>query len=208
MTLVGGHPSMTPQVRHPARRRPRGEPARARSHAARTGIQPRAGQLRPRRAQRGAQARLRADPARRGDARSRRLRDRRADPGARALAPDPDHLPDRELPQRFARVPRLLGRRGRLHLQAVQPRGAPVEGRGLRRALTSSARRSSGRPQALLRAHEELEERVRARTRELATANESLRAEIEERKRIEARPADAARERAARARRRRRRSIG
>jgi signal transduction histidine kinase len=40
--------------------------------------------------------------------------------------------------------------------------------------------------QALLRAHEELEERVRARTRELATANESLRAEVDERKKIEA----------------------
>ena len=40
--------------------------------------------------------------------------------------------------------------------------------------------------QALLRAQEELEERVRARTRELAAANESLRAEVEERKRIEA----------------------
>ena len=40
--------------------------------------------------------------------------------------------------------------------------------------------------QALLRAHDELEERVRARTRELAGANASLRAEVEERKRIEA----------------------
>jgi signal transduction histidine kinase len=39
---------------------------------------------------------------------------------------------------------------------------------------------------ALLRAQDELEERVRARTRELATANDSLRAEVEERKRIEA----------------------
>jgi signal transduction histidine kinase len=38
---------------------------------------------------------------------------------------------------------------------------------------------------ALLHAHEELEERVRARTRELALANESLSAEVEERKRIE-----------------------
>ena len=40
--------------------------------------------------------------------------------------------------------------------------------------------------QALLRAQDELEERVRARTRELAAANESLRAEVEERRRIEA----------------------
>jgi signal transduction histidine kinase len=40
--------------------------------------------------------------------------------------------------------------------------------------------------QALLLAQEELEDRVRARTRELAIANESLRAEVEERRRIEA----------------------
>jgi signal transduction histidine kinase len=40
--------------------------------------------------------------------------------------------------------------------------------------------------QALLRAHEELEDRVRARTRELAELNESLRDEVDERKRIEA----------------------
>jgi signal transduction histidine kinase len=40
--------------------------------------------------------------------------------------------------------------------------------------------------QALMRAQEELEERVRARTRELAMANDALRAEVEERRRIEA----------------------
>jgi signal transduction histidine kinase len=40
--------------------------------------------------------------------------------------------------------------------------------------------------QALLRAQEELEDRVRARTRELAEANASLREEVEERKRVEA----------------------
>jgi signal transduction histidine kinase len=39
--------------------------------------------------------------------------------------------------------------------------------------------------EALRHAHDELEERVRARTRELATANEALRAEIAERVRIE-----------------------
>jgi signal transduction histidine kinase len=39
---------------------------------------------------------------------------------------------------------------------------------------------------ALLLAHEELEDRVRARTRELAEANISLREEVDERKRIEA----------------------
>jgi signal transduction histidine kinase len=40
--------------------------------------------------------------------------------------------------------------------------------------------------QALLHAHEELEDRVRARTRELAETNHSLREEVDERKRIEA----------------------
>ena len=40
--------------------------------------------------------------------------------------------------------------------------------------------------QALLLAHEELEDRVRARTRELAGANAALREEIDERRRIEA----------------------
>jgi signal transduction histidine kinase len=40
--------------------------------------------------------------------------------------------------------------------------------------------------EALLRAQNELEERVRARTLELAAANESLRAEVEERRRVEA----------------------
>jgi signal transduction histidine kinase len=54
--------------------------------------------------------------------------------------------------------------------------------------------------QALQRAHDELEERVQARTRELAGANAALRAEIEERRRIEAeRVALLEREQAARA---------
>ena len=39
--------------------------------------------------------------------------------------------------------------------------------------------------EALERAHDELEDRVRARTKEIATANEALRAEIAERQRIE-----------------------
>jgi signal transduction histidine kinase len=39
--------------------------------------------------------------------------------------------------------------------------------------------------EALQRAHDELEDRVRARTREIATANDALRAEIAERERIE-----------------------
>jgi signal transduction histidine kinase len=39
--------------------------------------------------------------------------------------------------------------------------------------------------EALQRAHDELEDRVRARTREIATANDALRAEIVERERIE-----------------------
>src|SRR5918999_227883 len=54
--------------------------------------------------------------------------------------------------------------------------------------------------QALQRAHDELEERVQARTRELANANSALRAEIEERRRVEAeRAALLEREQAARA---------
>jgi len=40
--------------------------------------------------------------------------------------------------------------------------------------------------EALRRAHDELEDRVRARTREIATANDALRAEVAERERIEA----------------------
>jgi signal transduction histidine kinase len=53
---------------------------------------------------------------------------------------------------------------------------------------------------ALQRAHDELEERVEARTRELAAANRCLLAEVEERKRIEAeREALLEREQAARA---------
>src|SRR5262245_56881799 len=39
--------------------------------------------------------------------------------------------------------------------------------------------------EALRRAHDELEDRVRARTREIATANDALRAEVAERERIE-----------------------
>ena len=54
--------------------------------------------------------------------------------------------------------------------------------------------------QALQRAHDELEDRVEARTRELAKANAALRAEIEERRKIEAeRVALLEREQAARA---------
>ena len=54
--------------------------------------------------------------------------------------------------------------------------------------------------QALQRAHDELEERVQARTRELATTNAALRAEIEERRRVEAERAQLLeREQAARA---------
>jgi signal transduction histidine kinase len=54
--------------------------------------------------------------------------------------------------------------------------------------------------QALQRAHDELEDRVQARTRELAGANAALRAEIEERRKIEAeRVALLEREQAARA---------
>ena len=129
---------MTPAGRHPARRRPRGEPARARSDPRRSVVQPGACLVGPRRAQGSAALRLRADPARRRDARPRRLRDRRTDPQPRAQPPDADHLPDRQLPQRRARLPRLLRRRRRLHLQAVQPGDPEVEGGGVRRAVSEA----------------------------------------------------------------------
>ena len=80
----GRHARMTPAGRHPARRRPRGEPARARSDPRRSCVQPRAGRVGPRRPQGSAALRFRADPARRRHAGPRRLRDRRADPQPRA----------------------------------------------------------------------------------------------------------------------------
>ena len=65
--------------------------------------------------------RRRGDPARRADAGAGRLRDGAADQAARAHEAHPDHLRDRDLQGRGARLPRLLGGRGRLRLQAVQP---------------------------------------------------------------------------------------
>ena len=50
--------------------------------------------------------------------RHRRLRGRRDDPDAAALVAHPDHLPDRLQQGRPARLPRLLGGRRRLRLQA------------------------------------------------------------------------------------------
>ena len=79
--------------------------------------------------------RLRVHPARRPDAGARRLRARDADQAARALAAHPDHLRHRALEGGEARLPRLLRRRRRLHLQADRPGRPALEGVGLRRAL-------------------------------------------------------------------------
>ena len=119
----------------PARRRPPGEPARARGDPRAARPPARLGHLRHRGAEGAAARRLRLHPARRPDAGARRLRARDADQAARALAAHPDHLRDRALEGGEARLPRLLGRRGRLHLQADRPGRPALEGLGLRRAV-------------------------------------------------------------------------
>ena len=69
-----------------------------------------------------------------------------ADPQPRAhRRADADHLPDRQLPQRRAGVPRLLSRRRRLHLQAVQRRRSCKSKVAVFVELFRSARRSSAR---------------------------------------------------------------
>ena len=84
-------------------------------------------------------ARLRGDPARRADAGHERLRDGAADQVARAHALHPDHLPHRDQQGRGVRLRGLLGRRGRLHVQAV-PAGHPaLEGHGVRRPVSASS---------------------------------------------------------------------
>ena len=126
--------------------------------------------------------RLRAHPARRRHARPRRLRDGRADPRARALARHADHLPDGELPQRRARLPRLLGRRRRLPLQAVHARRSCS-----RRSRCSSScshkrealKRQTAGAAARARRARGPGPRAHARARRPPTA--SLRAEIVER---------------------------
>ena len=119
----------------PARRRPAREPARAGGDPraardrSRSGVLGRGGA--PPAAARG----VRGDPARRPDARHRRLRDRGADQAARADAPRADHLPDRDLEGRGAHLPRLQRRRRRLPAEAVRPADSPRQGRGLHRPV-------------------------------------------------------------------------
>ena len=93
------------------------------------------GQLRRRGAQGAADRRLRGDPAGRQHAGHGRPGDGRADQAPGADPGRPDHLPDRRPPRPGARVPRLLGGRRGLRLQAVRPVGAAGEGGGLRRPV-------------------------------------------------------------------------
>ena len=72
------------------------------------------------------------------------------DQGPRAHARHPDHLRHRDQQGAPSRLPRLLGRRGRLRLQAVRPGDPALEGRGVPRAATP--RRGAARSEALLRA--------------------------------------------------------
>src|SRR5439155_321280 len=133
--------------------------------------------------------RVRRDPARRPDARARRLRDRRVHqaPGAHPL--DPDHLRDGDLQGAAPRLPRLRGGRGRLRLQALRPDRPALQGRGLHRALAgraipallsfAMARPQSAEP-ALLVHVEDLRERKRAeRARELLIREQAARLEAE-----------------------------
>ena len=79
--------------------------------------------------------RFRGHPARRADAPHRRLRGRRAGARAAALVAGADHLSHGLQQGRPARLPRLLGGRGRLRVQADRAPGAQVEGRRVRRPL-------------------------------------------------------------------------
>ena len=79
------------------------------------------------------QGRVRARPPGRTDAGAGRFRDRGAHQAARADEERPHHLPHRRQQGLEAHLPRVLGRRGRLHPQAVRPRAAALEGRRLRR---------------------------------------------------------------------------
>ena len=115
--------------------------------------------------------RVRLHPARRPDAGARRLRAGVADQAAQALAAHPDHLRHRAVEGGQARLPRLLGRRRRLHLQADRPRRAPLEGGGLRRALGEERSSSRSRPSCSTSARStQLERASEARYRQLADA--------------------------------------
>ena len=89
--------------------------------------------------------RLRGRAARRADAGHGRLRDGRADQGPRAHAHAADHLRHRDQQGARPRLPRLLGRRGRLRLQAVRPRASCAR---RSRSSSSSTRSRARRPAA------------------------------------------------------------
>ena len=93
-----------------------------------------------------ARPRLRGDPAGRHDAGDGRLRDRRLDPAARAVAAHAHHLSDRAGQQRGAHPPRLRCGRGGLHDQAVRAGDPALEGERLRRTASQiAAARASNR---------------------------------------------------------------
>ena len=131
---------MTRSARRPAGRRPRGEPDRAAGGARAAAVPAGLGDLRRGGAEGAAARGLRGRAARRADAGDGRLRDRRADQGARAHAHAADHLRHGDQQGAPPRLPRLLGRRGRLRLQAVRPGDPALEGRRLPRARRQVAR--------------------------------------------------------------------
>ena len=132
-------------ARRPAGRRPRGEPARAAGGARAAAVPAGLGHLRRGGAEGAAARGLRGRAARRADAGHGRLRDRRADQGPRAHAHAADHLRDGDQQGAPPRLPRLLGRRRRLRLQALRPGDPALQGRGLPRARREVARRRAQR---------------------------------------------------------------
>ena len=135
--------------KHPARRRPAGEPARARGDPRAARADARAAPARARRRCGGCSPRLRGDPARRPDAGHGRLRDRRADQAARADAARPDHLPDRDHQGRASMSSAATARARSTTCSSRSTRDAALEGRGLRRALAED--RGAAAAGALLR---------------------------------------------------------
>ena len=100
----------------------------------------------------GAAARgLRGRAARRADAEHGRLRDGRADQGARAHAHAADHLRHRDQQGARPRLPRLRDRRGRLRLQAVRP-GRSCARRSAVFLELDAKSRAAARSEAILRA--------------------------------------------------------
>ena len=89
------------------------------------------------------QPRLRRHPARRADARSRRLPDGGHHPRPRPLPPRAHHLHHGHQQGHRARAPRLLAGRRRLRLQAVRGRHPALEGQRLHRALPQPRERAA-----------------------------------------------------------------